>query len=81
MFSFLLYYQYKESTINPHTWLLQNCIHNISDYNLQPESLIILYESALKNKASNMWETIKCWVGLIWKTLGLIRKIQFWKNK
>lgn len=81
MFSFLLYYQYKESTINPHTWLLQNCIHNISDYNLQPESLIILYESALKNKASNMWETIKCWAGLIWKTLGLIRKIQFWKNK
>ena len=42
MFSFLLFYQYKKSIIKPHTWLFDNCIHNITDDNLHPQSLKIL---------------------------------------
>lgn len=81
MFSFLLYYQYKKSALNPHKWLFENSIHNIIDDDLQTKSLIILYEAALNNKARNLWEEIKCWTSFIWKLRKLFTPLLFWKNK
>lgn len=81
MFSVLLYYQYENSIMNPHAWLFENCIHNITDNNLQPQSLKILYESALQNKINNMWQSTKSWAGFIWKLNKLLRPFMFWRSK
>lgn len=81
MFSFLLYYQYKKSIVNPHAWLFDNCIHNITDNNLQPQSLKILYESALQNKINNMWQSTKSLAGFILKLNKLLRPFMFWRSK
>lgn len=81
MFSFLLYYQYENSITKPHKWLFDNFIHSITDDNLQPDSLKILYESALQNKVTNMWQSIKGWIGVLWKLLSVLRPLMFWRSK